>query len=127
MTYSTLARGRRLRPRSDRAAAERDAADDLVQSVFLRDGGCLLRPLRPGYPGLFGHVCTGLPETPHHLHKAGQGGAWSAMNIVTLCAGGNHDVERDPDLWHSRGLVIRRGETDVDAWRRMADHGIHPR
>jgi hypothetical protein len=53
--------------------------------------------------------CWG-PLTPHHLRKASQGGAYTADNLVALCAGHNCWVEDHPDTAHRLGLVRRAGD-----------------
>lgn len=86
--------------------------------VFVRDGGCLLNQ-RPAYGG----SCFGQP-TVHHLRKASQGGAYTADNLVTLCAHHNDWVEVHPTVAHAIGLVIRAGETASDARARRRLVGL---
>lgn len=62
--------------------------------------------------------CYG-PLTPHHRRKAGQGGAYSLDNLVTLCRHHNDALESHPDLallGERLGLVVRRvPRVDLDA------------
>lgn len=86
--------------------------------AFARDGGCLLRGARAKRSGCFGGL------TPHHLRKQGQGGKWTIVNIVCLCAHHNDDVEDHPNSYHDLGLVVRRGENTEQAWSRLHDAGL---
>lgn len=108
----------RLRSTSAKRAAARVAAEPLVQQVFARDRGCVLAE----HQALAG-PCIGR-LTPHHLRKQGQGGPWTLTNIVALCARHNGWVEQHPDQAHELGLVIRHGETYLDAWAAMRRTGI---
>ncbi len=108
----------RLRSVSAKRAAARVAAEPLVQQVFYRDRGCVLVEHQAVAGQCLGRL------TPHHLRKAGQGGAWTLPNLVALCARHNGWIENHPDLAHDMGLVIRTGETYTDAWAAMRRAGI---
>jgi hypothetical protein len=104
----------------DRATSNGRTVDEMAlirQAVYERDGRCRLRG------GALG-PCFGKPYTPHHLRKAGQGGAYSMSNLLTLCAGHNDRIEELPRLdMELNGLVIPR-TTDLlagtaQAWGRM--------
>lgn len=95
-----------------RTSKKRDAGKDYRQQVWRqildRDGGCVVagEPWVNGEP----HVCRG-KLTPHHVRKASAGGAFSARNLMVLCARGNDDLEDFPSLselypW----LVCREGD-----------------
>lgn len=113
-------RSTRLRPVSDRKAAERAAADPVVEYVFRRDLDCVLARHRPA------GRCVGAP-TPHHLRKqSAQRGGWTRDNLVTLCVGHNTWVEDHPTYAHRLGLVVRQGETTAVAWARMRIAGLIP-
>jgi hypothetical protein len=87
--------------------------------VFDRDGRCLLA-WQSGIP-----PCIG-PMTVHHLRKAGQGGPYNELNLVTLCAGHNSWVETSAAVpyVHRWGLVMRRGDTYAEIWARLAAAGL---
>lgn len=107
-------------PSRRRAQPQRDA---VWYEVRHRDRTCLLH-------GAHGEAITGQPcvgrLTPHHLRKAGQGGAFTVANIVMLCAGHNGWVEDYPLTAYVHGFVVRSGETTADAWRRLHDRGWVP-
>jgi len=89
-------------------------------AVFERDGRCRLAG------SLLGR-CIGVPFTPHHLHKEGQGGLYVMRNLLTLCGGHNDGVEtmRRAD-GEALGLVIPRalvGDYGT-AWHRLILAGI---
>lgn len=109
----------RLAPVSEVRRNRRGAAQPIIDAVFARDGGCILRR----HVHVVGR-CYGAPMTPHHLRKAGQGGTWTASNLVTLCAFHNGWVENWPQTAHRLGLVIRTGEIAADAWARMRAAGL---
>lgn len=105
----------RLRPVSDDRAAERAARDDMRELVFARDGNrCRLAGWLPGGFG----SCLG-PLTVHHLRKAGQGGPYTLINLLTLCAGHNDSIELHRVLARELGLEIPRGGTFEEAWRQL--------
>lgn len=82
--------------------------------MFARDGyRCLLSGARC-LPGL----------TVHHLLKASQGGKYVSENLVTLCAPCNSAVEDHPRLFHTLGLVCRRGETLEECWAKLRSAGL---
>lgn len=103
-----------------RAQPQRDAVWNEVRH---RDRTCLLH-------GAHGEAITGQPcvgrLTPHHLRKAGQGGEFTAVNIVMLCAGHNGWVEDYPLTAYVQGFVVRAGETPDEAWARLFDRGWVP-
>lgn len=71
--------------------------------VFDRDGGCVL-----SHHG----GCHG-PLTVHHRRKASQGGRYTELNLMTLCAFMNDQLEADADfaLWAlHHGVVLKRGD-----------------
>lgn len=103
-------RSKRIKPVSDKRAADRERRDDVREAVFRRDG------YRCQWPVLFAAIggqlpCTSCfgPLTPHHLWKAGQGGPYTEANLTTLCAFHNGAVEDNPLLAEAMGLVVRRG------------------
>ena len=104
----------RLKPISDRRLAERDERAEMRDRVFTRDGGrCRLAGWLPDTG-----PCSGV-LTVHHLRKSAQGGPYTLVNLLSLCAGHNTWVEDNPDLAHELGLVIRRGDDFADAWRQL--------
>lgn len=107
-----------LRRMSATQAKAQRAKAPIREAVFARDRGCLLaRHLG----GCFGEL------TAHHLRKDGQGGAYAEENLVTLCSFHNDTwVEGNPLEAHRLGLVVRRGETVADAWKRMREHHLVP-
>lgn len=88
-----------VRPRSERTQAEAPGRAVIRDTVFRRDGRCLLSDVD-------GHRCSGARLTPHHLLKAGRGGGYTVDNLVTLCAGGNTWVEDHPTDAARLGLVV---------------------
>lgn len=113
---------RRRKPlldRSGKARKVRRGAQPVVDAVFARDGGCVMRKLPLDVAG----CCLG-PLTPHHLRKAGQGGRWDRVNLVALCANHNVWVEDWPHLATDLGLVVRRGGSHGEAWCRMRAAGV---
>lgn len=116
---TSLGRRKRLVPVSIRRMEERPERADMRELVFARDQQlCRLAAWADGTPGCRGHL------TVHHLRKAGQGGPYTLINLVTLCAGHNGWVEDEPDLAHELGLVVRRGDTYGEAWRRLVTSGL---
>lgn len=89
-------------------ADERLDRDEIRQHVYRRDHyRCVLRDVA-GAGACFGGL------TPHHVRKAGQGGAYDVANMRALCAGHNDRIESDAELAvlaRSLGLVKRRGDT----------------
>jgi hypothetical protein len=85
------------------------------ERVFARDGNrCRLA----GWvPAAFG-PCLG-PLTVHHLRKSGQGGPYTLINLLTLCAGHNAAVETERVLARELGLEITRAGTFEEAWRQL--------
>lgn len=106
-----------LRRRSAKATEARAVAVPIVDEVYYRDSYQCVLAAHPS------HTCQGR-LTPHHLKKAGQGGPWAAVNLVTLCVHGNGWVEDEPEIAHTLGLVIRAGETYAQAWARMRTAGL---
>ena len=103
---SELRRSGRLNPMSKKRRAEIPARAEIRSRVFERDNGCVLAGVPEAGP-CFGHM------TPHHIHKAGQGGAYTEENLVTLCAHHNDRIEADAEfaaLAHRLGLTYRRGD-----------------
>lgn len=125
-----LARGagpqRRTRLRSagpvDQAVATAKA--EQRELMFARDRqACRLAHVWPTNQGVV-PPCIG-PLTPHHLRKAGQGGPYTLINLLTLCAGHNDWIEAAPrDLVHGLGLVMNRGDTYPEVWGRLVAAGI---
>lgn len=115
-----MRRSRRVKPISDKRAAERRARDAVRLEVFRRDQRCLLA----GYPA--NPRCLAPMLTPHHLRKAGQGGAYTLENLVALCAGHNDWLEtrEGAQIGEALGLVIRRGRTHDEAWTLMQAAGL---
>jgi len=93
-----------------------DRREDVRAAVYARDRGCVLARH-------VGHLCLGV-LTPHHLKKAGQGGAYTVDNIVAVCSSGNVWVEDEPLAAHRLGLVVRHGDTLEEAWERMRTAGL---
>lgn len=110
-----------LKPISDKRLADLSdpARAEAREQVFARDQRCLLSRWA-GVPSCLG------PLTVHHLRKAGQGGPYNALNLVTLCAGHNVWVEGSDaaDVVWAWGLVMRNGETYDEVWRRLAKAGL---
>jgi hypothetical protein len=100
--------GLRVRPLPPEVAIAREA---IRLAVFTRDGHCRLRDTAAG--PCFGRL------TVHHLWKDGQGGDYSELNLITLCAHHNDWVEghrSEADTW---GLRVGYGEDVPSAWRRL--------
>ena len=127
MKRSPMPRRKKQLRSSRPSAVSRDTADgrtgherDLIRSaVFERDRVCRLL-LTPSILSSFG-PCGGVPLTPHHLRKAGQGGTYSMSNLLTLCAHHNDQIEVMPRLdMEAAGLVIPRSSdlavATVRAW-----------
>ena len=100
--------------RSAKKAAERAIEAETRLRVFQRDRGCVLAAEEP-------HRCLG-PMTPHHRRKASSGGAYSALNLITLCAFHNGDIEDRPAYYRERfpHLVVREGDEDWESLGRRA-------
>lgn len=110
MSRATLARRQRLAPISARRRNERDERRAVRDEVYGRDGYACQVAARVEDPGR----CYG-PMTPHHRRKAGQQGAYTAANLVTVCAHHNERLEADPDLAaraRAAGLVVRPGDPE---------------
>jgi 5-methylcytosine-specific restriction endonuclease McrA len=93
----------RLPRQSVKAKRAGQAKPPIRNAVFERDGyRCVLAGIAGtgGLPECWGRL------TPHHLKKAGQGGAYSTENLVTLCVRHNDDVEDQPNLYRALGLVL---------------------
>lgn len=96
------------------------ARQEIRRAVFLRDGHCRLQ-------GSCWGRCVGKRLTPHHLWKEGQGGPFTMRNLLTLCGGHNDGIETLPRLdMEAAGLVVPRGTTVTEAWRRLILAGIVP-
>jgi hypothetical protein len=126
---SALRRRTALRPVSAARRADRPRRLEVNEAVYQRDGGrCLLAMLHrePEHfaHGTLGVPCSGKPLTPHHLHKAVQGGPHTRGNLVTLCAGHNEGVEDWPSIAHQLGLVVWAGESVALAWQRLRSYGL---
>lgn len=110
MSRATLARRQRLAPISARRRNERDERRAVRDEVYGRDGYACQVAARVEDPGR----CYG-PITPHHRRKASQQGAYTAANLVTVCAHHNERLEADPDLAaraRAAGLVVRPGDPE---------------
>lgn len=116
---SSLARTSRLAPVSPkrRTQNQRDHTRAVRDEVYARDGWACIAGHLPT------HRCMG-GLSPHHLRKSGQGGKYTLGNLVTLCASMNTWVEDEPNLAYELGLVVRRGETEEDAWIKMRAAGL---
>lgn len=105
---------RRLPARSKKVEADLPRRAEVRARVLHPGAECHLSPRRMGLQAnvrLVG-LCFG-PLTPHHVRKAGQGGAYDDDNLVPLCAFHNGLLEADADvaaLGRSLGLVKRRGD-----------------
>jgi hypothetical protein len=103
------ARATRLSARSKRR--EEDAAERTIvrTHVFARDRWqCQMADTlrhHGEHPLAAGPCIGGL--TAHHLKKASAGGAYTADNLLSLCAGHNDWVEDHPLHATELGLVIR--------------------
>jgi hypothetical protein len=115
----SLRRTGRLNPISRKRADELEQRARVRQAVYERDRGCLLR----GMPDA--GRCAGRP-TPHHVRKEGQGGPYTLLNLVQLCAGHNDWIEtaQGQPLAHAWGLWCRRGEDLENCWRLMQAAGL---
>lgn len=103
------------------AAFDDVAAHERVvrEAVFARDGHrCLLH----GHPLWWGPCLGAL--TFHHLYKAGQGGAYTEANGVTLCVHHNDEVENRPDDARALGLLVDRTTPPDEAQRRRWNAGL---
>ncbi len=95
---------RRLPDKSPKMRAAKSDRDIVRAQVFERDDNmCFMLDLDRD------HHCS-RDLTVHHLRKSGQGGAYAADNLVTLCAKANTWVEDFPDKAYALGLVVRYGE-----------------
>ena len=128
---SELERGGPLPRQSEKRKAEAPLRYPVRSSVFQRDGHrCRLALFTAGPQGMA--FCSGAPLTVHHIRKAGQGGPYTLLNLVTLCAGHNVWLETDAGArWgEPRGLVLRRVPHGglvaalEDCWARMQAAGI---
>lgn len=110
----------RLKPMSAKRRAGAAEGAKIRRQVFARDR---FRCLLEGHPGV--PRCHG-PITPHHMRKAGQGGAYTMVNLVTLCAGHNDWLEEADGARFGEevGLVIRRGRTHEEAWALLIRAGL---
>lgn len=97
-------RSKRMRYRSEKREAEAAERTIVRELVFARDRWTCQIPAAAEAGRCFG------PLTPHHIRKEGQGGAYEADNLVTLCAHHNGWVEDHPLIAHELGLVRRSGE-----------------
>ena len=104
-----------LGARSAKKAAERQAEADIRLRVFQRDRRCVLSVLDDT------HRCLG-PLTPHHRRKASSGGAYSLLNLISICARGNGDIEDRPAYYRERfpHLVVREGDAEWESLGRRA-------
>ena len=92
--------GKALKPMSDKRREELPERDRVRANVYKRDGyKCRIAPFLPDDP------CMGR-LTPHHLKKAGQGGAYNEENLISACAHHNDWVEDHPDEAKALGLVV---------------------
>jgi hypothetical protein len=113
-----------LRPVSDRREAERIERDQVRAFVFWRDqNACRLAHL----VGIDDRVpaCIGV-LTAHHIRKAGQGGPYVPLNLVTLCAGHNVWLETAAGARYGLGcgLVLHRAGDLIECWATMRAAGI---
>lgn len=116
---SQLGRGKRLAPRSAKRVVADEGKPAVREAVFARDRHrCLLSRARDTWGPCMGVL------TPHHLRKAGQGGAYHVDVLVTLCACHNDMVEDRPTDAHALGLVCREGETVDGCWAKLAANGL---
>lgn len=118
-TGKPLARRARLRTRSVKREAAVVEEARVRESVFQRDGGCLLGGVTSVWGPCFGRA------TFHHLFKAGQGGAYTEGNGVCLCVLHNEAVEDHPRRAREWGLVVTRGIPHATALARRVAFGIH--
>lgn len=91
-----MKRGGRLSPTSKVRLADLGRRAGVRETVFARDGGCVLR----SFGGCFGGL------TFHHLCKASQGGEYTEANGATLCVFHNDAVEDHPIIAAQLGLVV---------------------
>jgi hypothetical protein len=106
---------------SDKRADAAPTRRTVTQQVFDRDGGCLLAPVvKVHIPPCHGKL------TPHHIRKAGQGGTWTIVNIVALCARHNDWLEDLDGMLYGRpaGLICLRTDTLEACWDRLAAAGL---
>jgi len=108
--------GLRAKPKP---AEQRDAEEVVRAEVFARDRGCLMAAIEP-------ERCWGR-LTFHHLHKSGQGGAYTVANGVALCSWHNGDVEDHPRRYRLLGLVVRPGLDHTEAAARRHAAGLTPK
>lgn len=95
----------------------REAAQPVIDAVFARDSGCVLR-----HTSIAGD-CGGKPCTPHHLEKQSRRrGGWTHRNLVTLCAVHNGWVEDNPQAAWRLGLVVNDRQCHLEAWAAMRTH-----
>ena len=114
----------RIKPRSTKTEGMDIAKAEQRELAFARDRQvCRLAHIWPHNQGVV-PPCIG-PLTPHHLRKAGQGGPYTLINLLTLCAGHNDWIEAAPrDLVHAMGLVMNRGDSYDEVWARLVAAGI---
>lgn len=110
-TKGLPARSTRRTQRDEREAAERTIERELV---FSRDRHtCQVAVVGAATAYDVGRCYGRL--TPHHRRKDGQGGAYTAANLVAACAHHNDQLEADAGLaaWaHGVGLVVRQGDPE---------------
>lgn len=108
----------RIKPVSNKRAAEKDERAAVRMAVFSRDDRrCILARSHDLGP------CWG-DLSVHHLQKASALGPYTEPNLVTLCVGCNEAVESHPDAAHALGLVCRNGDSLDDCWQRMRAAGL---
>lgn len=93
-----LTRRTRLRPVSEKRAANASERLRVRNEVFTRDGWTCQARVSPLCP-------HGLLEA-HHLRKASQGGTYTAENLLTTCHGCNQWIEDHPAEARAAGLVV---------------------
>lgn len=109
-----------LRPVSDKRIDEGPERDRVEAFVFYRDELRCRMEHRSDIPPCMGVL------TVQHIRKAGQGGPYVPLNLVTVCAFHNSWLETaEGARWGERhGLVARAGDDLIVCWARMREFRI---
>jgi hypothetical protein len=92
-----MRRGKRLKPRSEKAAAGHETLRDARMEVRARSGGlCELR-----IPG----QCREFASEAHHVRNRSQGGGHTADNLLDTCRGCHDYVTTHPALARQLGYT----------------------
>lgn len=113
MTWSSLQRRTRLKPRSRSKSRDQAERRRIVGRLAASSPWCELGPIihlhDPTWP------CTRRAEGLHELRKRSAGGSLTNLaNLRRACNRCNGWVEDHPTVAHELGLVVRAGDTTFD-------------